>query len=162
MAKADREKAPGLGCSILGTLILLFAAFVGYRAVSSAFEGRRNDASLAQDGVRVTGVIVDHSSAGRKEGYRPTVKYVVEGRAYEVRAQIGYGIKDALARPVGTPLDVVYLPEDPNVAEIVGYEFRTGIGAILAGSLFLVLPLAALAFLVRMGVLFGKRAAPAS
>ena len=162
MAKADREKAPGLGCSTLGTLILLFGAFVGYRAVSSAFEGRRNDAALDQNGVRVTGVVVDHSSGGRKGSYRPTVKYLVGGRAYEVRAQIGHGIKEALARPVGSSLDVLYLPENPNVAQVVGYEFRTGIGAILAGSLFLVLPLAALAFLIRMGVLFGKRSAPAS
>jgi hypothetical protein len=52
-------------------------------------------------------------------------------------------MKKALARPVGTPLGVVYLPERPDVAEIVGNEFRTGIGAILAGSLFLVLSLVA-------------------
>jgi len=159
MAKADPEKAPGLGCSILATLILLFGAFIGYRAVSSAFEGRRNTAALDEDGVRITGVVVDHSSSGRREGYRPTVKYVVAGREYQVRAERGLGVKEALARPVGSAMDVVYLPERPDVARIPGYELPAAIWAILAGSLFLVLPLAALAFLIRMGVLFGKRPA---
>jgi len=38
-----------------------------------------------------------------------------------------------------------------------GRIIRTGIWAVLAGSVFLVLPLAALAFLIWIGVLFGKR-----
>jgi hypothetical protein len=98
MAKADGEKAPGLGRSVLGTLILLFGAFVGYRTVSSDFEARRNGAALDQNGVRVTGIVLDHSSGGRMESQRPTVKFLVEGRIYEVRAQNGYGIKEALSR----------------------------------------------------------------
>lgn len=161
MAKADTGEAPGLGCSILATVILLFGAFIGYKAVSSALEGRRNDAALDEDGVRVTGIVVDHSSGARGEGDRPTVKYVVAGRAYQVRAQRGLGVKDALARPAGSPMDVVYLRERPNVARIPGYELPAAIWAILTGSLFLVLPLAALAFLIWMGVLFGKHPADA-
>ncbi|HYN41648.1 MAG TPA: DUF3592 domain-containing protein [Thermoanaerobaculia bacterium] len=159
MTKTDPGKAPGLGCSILATLALLFGAFIGYKAVSSGFEGRRNNAALDEDGVRVTGVVVDHSQGARGEGYRPTVKYVVEGREYQVRAERGLGVKEALARPVGSAMDVIYLPERPDVARIPGYELPAAIWAILAGSLFLVLPLAALAFLIRMGVLFGKQPA---
>ncbi len=159
MAKTDSGEAPGLGCSILATVILLFGAFIGYKAVSSALEGRRNDRALDETGVRVAGVVVDHSSGARGEGYRPTVKYVVAGREYQVRAQRGLGVKEALARPAGSPMDVVYLPERPSVARIPGYELPAAIWAILAGSLFLVLPLAALAFLVWAGFLFGKRPA---
>ena len=126
--------------------MLLFSAF-GLAVLSGALSTRRTSAALDQDGVRVTGVIEKYSSTRPgKRGvrlYLPTVKFHAGGQEY-----LAYAGRGTLKPepPVGSALDVVYLPERPHVARVVGYEQRWKISAIV-GSFLVVPPLGVLAFL---------------
>jgi hypothetical protein len=127
--------------------LLLFAAF-GLAVISGALGTRRNNAALDRDGIRVTGVVETHSvrppgKRGRRL-YMPNVRFHAEGQEY-----LAYGGRGTLKRepPVGTALDVVYLPGRPHVARVVGYEARSWKISVVVGS-FLVEPsLGGLAFL---------------
>lgn len=157
MAARGSEKGPGLGCSIFATLSLLVASYVGWAAVRGALETRRDTAALERSGVRVTGTVIENVSVtGRTGGYRARVKYVADGREYHVLADRGYGVKEAVAHPVGSPMDVVYVQGQPRIARVVGYEVTGWIGLAVVGSAMLLLPLLALALLVWAGLLFAR------
>ncbi len=157
MAKRDGAQGAGLGCSVFATLALLAVSYIGWAAVRGALETRRDNAALAQSGVRVTGTVIENvSRSGRSGGYRARVEYVAGGREYHVLAERGYSTKEAVQHPVGSPMDVVYVPGRPRIARVVGYEITGWIGLAVVGSAILLLPLVAVALLVWSGLLFAR------
>lgn len=129
---------PGGGLIVAVVFLLIggiFSAVGGGFAVKSI--------RFQREGLRAPGTVVRLQSAG-KGNTKPVVKYVVDGKSYET---IGTLASKPAAFDVGEKVDVFYMPDNPEHAQINGFVERWlfptifgGIGALLfVIGLFIVL-----------------------
>lgn len=142
------------GVSIAATLIALFLAWIGFAAARAGLRSRSEIRELDTRGVVVTGTVADYldDTVGinqRKSVWRPIVTYESGGRSYKRYTERAY-LRE-LAPPKGSAVQVVHLPDRPEVARVKGIDPRQWVALTLFGWLAIVLPIS----LVILGTLRG-------
>jgi hypothetical protein len=155
------EIAPlGRGLSITVSLFLLIMTYFGYAAIREGLRDQREKAALARDGVKTAGTVIDHTTGGRTGSsnqtyYSPVVSYRVGSR--EFRRYTNIRNNHSRQRPVGSTLEVVYLPRDPAIARVV-IDNKDRWSSLVMIGIAMILVAIALAFAgVKSGILFGTR-----
>ena len=97
---------------------ILLAVVVGAVAVSpAALEQVREGRALKERGVRTTGTVSSHRATNDRRNCKSSasVTYQVNGKAYAVQI-VGCGTL-ASSLPLRHEVDVVYLPNEPHIAD---------------------------------------------
>lgn len=124
--------------SILGGM----AAFFIFAGIYSLRYSRRRD---EEQNAQTTGVVMDErkqQKRGRNTApityWYPVIRYTAEGREYENEYPVGLRLEEKLE--VGSSVDVLYDPSDPEKYHIMGEDtdYRAGKHCVIGGLLGLV------------------------
>ena len=99
----------GLGVLLFGGIFGAVGGFMGW----TSFDFTKGTA-------RTEGAVVRSERSGKNNNHVPIVRYVVEGKPYEVRGQIASNLSPA----VGTKLGVLYKTAEPGRAQIDSFTER--------------------------------------
>ena len=138
-----------LGLYAIVTFVILSGVFIGVLFIRGAVKTRANNAAFQRSGVTVPGTVTDHVRRSgdihrnEKDSYFVVVSYQVAGRSYTVQAD--YGSTRTESHPVGSTVQVRYLPSDPGNGRIVGLSEQRVVLPALFGAAVLIVSLSALA-----------------
>ena len=140
-----------IGCLALVAIV----AFVGVQAIRTAVKTRADNAAFERSGVTIPGTVTDHVRISgdihrnENDSYFVVASYQVGGRSYSVQAD--YVIAHTESHPVGSTVQVRYLPSDPGNARIVGFAEQRWLVPALFGAVVLVVSSCALALVLWLG-----------
>jgi hypothetical protein len=154
-----RRRPLGIKDSLGLSLAALVVVYLGFASLRGVVEGLRLNALFREGSRTVPGVLLDHDlktmmDHRRTSLYFPVVEYRVENIIYQVTAQVGVDLKDAVVTyKESTPMEVRYLADRPEVARVIGLEKdNPWFLGFVSGILLMGLPIAGLA----LGIIHGK------
>jgi hypothetical protein len=144
-----------IGCISLYAFVTFSGVFVGVLVIRGSLKTRANDATFDRSGVTILGTVTDHVRwsgdihRNEKDSYFVVASYQVAGRSYTVQAD--YGIARTESQPVGSTVQVRYLPSDPGNARIIGLAEQRWLVPALFGAAVLIVSSCALALVIWLG-----------
>jgi hypothetical protein len=124
--------SPLLGYIIFWFIGILVGSIEGY----FYFEKQQ----LQKHGITTTGTVIDYYY-GRSERTAPIVEFVVNGKTYVYHHPTATS-GNTIEHPIGSPMDIVYLPENPEIANLKAVVESNLVDIVLfsIAGLFLIIP----------------------
>ena len=145
-----------IGCIALYAFVTVSGLFVGVLVVRDSLMTRASNGAFATSGVTILGTVTDHVFRSgdirrrEKDTFFLVASYQVAGLSYSVQSD--FSITRIESHPLGSSVQVRYLPSDPANARIVGFAEERWLVPALFGSGVLFVSSCALALALWLGL----------